>query len=332
MPPTSYSIDQLLEITDIARLRQYLSGAENADRLRTQLYAGFLRYSCYRNVREWNIAVRLCEALAIIGWGQLEPLEAVRSTYFNGNPETYFIDRYSRPWFFNAVWSRRKDGLAIDYGRSLCYGAPDEPLSPPLRPDARIGEPQPMPLCGQRNWIPKNPIRIVRGIANCYESSRPLIDSIERNLMPALDRQMRPQLYGDDLNTIIFNLSFSFYDNYHCKTNYIIADESLKIKRNDLYAKLLELYSPAEIEDNGYYLRHRYTYTPFRADTGTTRVNIVFEREFSLLPLPQQRQLLASYINHALNHLADRLTHKINYNFPLMLSDFNSILATSLPE
>ena len=127
---------------------------------------------------------------------------------------------------------------------------------------------------------------------------------------------------------IILNISFSFYDNYHCKTNYIIADESLKLKKKDFYPKLLEMYSEKEIEDNGYFLRNRFTYGPFRSDSGTARVNIVFEKEFSLLSAQEQKQRFGQYLIQAVEHVAKRLDRKIQYDFPLMLSDFKSILSS----
>ena len=319
-------MDAIFELDRIEDLREYLSGKPDVDELRKLLLDEFMNYSQYRNVQEWNVAVRICEALAIIGWGAHEPVEAIRGVYFNGNPETYFINRHNKPRYLDAVWSKRKDGFAIDYELSFFYGSPDKPLAEPIRLSGQMGEPQDILLCSQRNWIPKNPIRIIRGIANCYASSKPMIDSMENKLIPKLSRAMRPELYGTAIDTIILNLSFSFFDNDHCKTNYIIADESLKLKKKDFYPKLVEMYSEKEIEENGYYLRNRFTYGPFRSDTGTTRVTIVFEKEFSLLPLQGQRQLFCLYLIQAVECMAKRLEGKIDYNFPLMIDDFKSIL------
>ncbi len=319
-------MNKIFELNRIEDLRDYLSGRNNVNELRDELFAEFLKYSQYSNVSEWNVAVRICEALAIIGWGTHEPLEAIRGIHFNGNPETYFINRHNKPRFLSAVWSKRKDGFAIDYGLSFLYGSHDKPLAKPKRLCVHVGQAQDIPLCSQRNWIAKSPIRIIRGLANCYESSKPLIDSIENKLIPMLNRGMRPELYGTAIDTIVLSLSFSFLDNYHCKTNYIIADESLKLKKKDFYPKLLEMYSEKEIEDNGYYLRNRFTYGPFRSDKGITRVNIVFEKEFSQLAIQEQKLLFSEYIIHAVEHVAKRLEGKLDYIFPLMICDFKSIL------
>lgn len=319
-------MQKIFEAATITELQEYLSGIPDVDDFREQLHIKFLKHSQYSDAREWNVAVRICEALAIVGWGKHEPIEAVRGTYFNGNPETYFINRHAKPRFFNAVWSRHKDGYAIDYGLSFLHGSHENPLAKPIRVNQQIGNVLNIPLLSQRNWIPKNPIRIIRGIANCYESSQQLIDSIEKELMPKLDRGMRPESYGTAIDTIMLNLSLSFFDNDHCKTNYIIADESLKLKKKDFYPKLLEMYSENEIEENGYYLRNRFTYGPFRSDTGSTRVTIVFEKEFSELTVCGQKRRLSEYLVQAVEHVAKRLDGKLDYDFPMMIEDFKSIL------
>lgn len=315
---------EIFEIEDLGRLREYLSGFADIDKLRTELYAGFLRYAAYVNAFEWNRAVRLCECLAIVGWGDHEALEAIKGSYFNGNPNTFFVNRNSEPRFLDAVWSARQGGVAIDFGLSTFHDSQDSVLSRTI--PSGIGEIQTLKLNSQRNWIPKNPICITRGLANCYENSRALIDSMENELKPELNRRMRPELYGNAINRIILNCSFSFYDNYHCKTNYIIADESLKLKQKDFYPALLKMYSPEEIEANGYYLRNRFSYGPFSTATGQTRVAIVFEKEFSDKLLQKQKQLLAAYLIHAVERIAGRLSKKIDYNFSLMIADFSTIL------
>ncbi len=320
-------LKKIFEISDIDELRGYLTDRPDADKLREQLYACFLEHSQYSNASGWNAAVWLCEALAIVGWGAHEPLEAVRGVWFNGNPETYFVDRNGKPHYLDAVWSRRKGGLAIDFGQSFLYGSPDRPSVEPIRLSNPVGEGQDIALAEQRNWIPKNPVRIVRGLDNCYENSRPVVESVEKELVPRLNKAMRPESYGAELNTIILNLSFSFYDNYHCKTNYIIADESWKLTRKDFYSKLLELYSQEEIDDNGYYLRNRFSCGPFRKDTGTVRVEIVLEREFSQHPVEEQKRMLGEYLVEAVERVAKRLERKVDYDFQLMISDFKAVLA-----
>lgn len=332
-------IHEIYGMEELGELRRFLEGIPGREaareelrekaqqELREELYGEFLRYCRYRNVEEWNRAVRVCECLAIVGWGEHEPVEAVRGSYFNGNPNTYFINRDKRPRYFDAVWSKRGEVLAIDFSRSSFHASPDSPDTKGIVADGAIGEIKSARLASQRNWIPKNPICITRGIANCYENSKGVIDSIEADLKPVLNRGMRPELYGWAIDQIVLNLAFSFYDNYHCKTNYIIADESLKLKERELYPALLNMFSEKEIEDNGYYLRNRFSYGPFRAATGTANIFIVFEKEFSEQSPRRQKQLLSEYLRHAVGEFAKRQRKKITYDFELMIADFSAILS-----
>ncbi|MDE6121090.1 MAG: hypothetical protein K2F63_04815 [Muribaculaceae bacterium] len=309
-------------------LQRCLSDADSQDCMRELLLKEFRQLSNYRNATEWNQAVRLCEALAIIGWGEHEALEAVCGCWVNGNPETFFINRYDKVRFLDAVWSKRKDGVAIDISRSFFHSSADVAPINLLDKGAstQTYTAQDITLSRQRNWIPRNPILITRGLANCYENSKKVIDEMESVLKPALDCLMRPELYGNAVDRIVINCSFSFYDNYHCKTNYIIADEKLRLKQKDFYPKLLEMYSEKEIEDNGLYLRNRFSFGPFRSDSGSMRVGIVLEKEFSQQSHQKQRELLCAYFVRAIEECARRLNKRVDYNFELMMSDFMSIL------
>lgn len=106
-----HRLQHIYEIDELPRLKEFLLAIPDGERLREDLFAEFARYCCYRDAEEWNRAVCICECLAIVGWGEREPLEAVRGTYFNGNPNTYFLNRDSRPRCFDAVWS--KEWMAI---------------------------------------------------------------------------------------------------------------------------------------------------------------------------------------------------------------------------
>lgn len=319
-------IERIYEIDDLEELGVFLSGFSSVDALREELFREFLKFCMYRTVDEWNKAVRICECLAIVGWGAHEAVEAVRGVCFNGSPNTFFINRFSKPRFFDAAWSKRNDGYAIDFSRSSFHESPDALRLTSVGVFGGVGESQALKICSQRNWILKNPVCITRGIANCYENSKAVIDSMANELMPMLDRRMRPELYGRAIDRIVLDCSFSFYDDYHCKTNYIIADESLKLKQKDFYPALLEMFTEEEIEDSGYYLRNRFSYGPFRPDSGTTTVRIVFEKEFSELSQLRQKQLLSEYFLTAVRKCAGRLCKKVDYDFDLMIDDFAEVL------
>ena len=104
------------------------------------------------------------------------------------------------------------------------------------------------------------PIKIVRTLDNCYSGSRSVLDGITNALNPRLAEKLQPTLYGDDtLRRIEINTAMSFYDDFHCKTNYIIADESLKLRQSDYYETLLTMYSEEEVDKEGLFLLRQET-------------------------------------------------------------------------
>ena len=85
---------KIFEIEDLKELEEFLQSQSEIEQLRERLFAEFLKYADYKNAGEWNKAVRLCESLAIIGWGNHEPVEALRGQFFNGNPATCFQNKF----------------------------------------------------------------------------------------------------------------------------------------------------------------------------------------------------------------------------------------------
>ncbi|WP_294628885.1 hypothetical protein [uncultured Bacteroides sp.] len=300
-------MDRIFEIKELAELEAFLKAQSDVGKWRHDLLAAFSLYAHYKNAEEWNRAVRICESLAIIGWGTHEALEAVKGCVFNGNPSTCFINKYREPRFAEAIWSKRKNGYTMETGAEEAV--------------------RNVKLDSQRNWIPKNPVWIVRGISNCYDNSKAVIESVEKDLQVRLNERMRPELYGTAVNQITVHCSYSYYDHRFCKCNYIIADEKLNLKQKDLYPALLAMFTKQEIEKNGYLLRNRLELGPFRADTGRVRAVITLEKEFSELSHSEQKKKLGEYILSALCRMADRLKKKVDYDFERMLADFKAILA-----
>lgn len=320
--------EEIYDDCTIAELESLLGTLGCRDELRGKLLEELWRYVAYRNAGEWNRAVRLCECLAITGWGSCEPLEAHCGMYVNGAPETCFVTAGRQPRFAAAVWSKRKDGWLIDCDRTVFFPSRDDLLGRRECVGGYGGDDVPMDvkLLSQRNWIAKNPVVITRGISNCYESSRSVIDSMFHDLMPALDAGMRPERYGRMLNRMVFSCCFSFDDGEHCKTNYIIADESLKLRQRDFYPALLEMYSQAEIERNGLFLRNRFEIGPFRRDTGSVNVSIVFEKDFGDRCAGEQKRLIAGYMLEAARRVGKRCGSKTNVDFGALEEDLHEIL------
>lgn len=327
-------MNQIFDIETLDKLEEYLSKQDQKS-LREKLFSELLIYVDYKNVSEWNKAVKICESLTIIGWGEHEPLQAVKGIFFNGNPTTLFVNKFRKPFFVDAIWSKRKNGYTMEPGRTTYHQSPLFPNKNTILHDYPVTEDiQDLTLNNQRNWIPANPILITRSISNCYESSKSVIESIEKELQPELDTKMKPEKYGPIVNRIIFNCSYSF-DDFGCKTNYIIADEKQNLKSKDFYPELLKMYSKKEIESNGYFLRNRYEYGPFKLDTGVIKITIHFEKELADLDFISQKEKISEHISESLNTVIDKLKKKkLKYDFDSMQQDFTEILLKwkSYPE
>ena len=317
-------MNEIFSIENLEALELFLF-EKDTDELREKLFADFLRYADYKNVTEWNKAVRLCECLAIIGWGKYEAVQAVRGKFYNGNPETAFYNKFLQPRFVDAIWSKRKDGLTMEQGRTTYHHSPCVPDKPTIEWEYPVKECiEDLELANQRNWIPRAPIYLTRAISNCYENSKAVIDSIGTDLVPELNSKMTPEKYGRAINIIRFELAFSYSDP-GSKTNFIIADEKLNLKQKDFYPTLLTMYKKSEIEKNGFYLRNRYEYDSFR--NGVYGVTIHFEKELSEMEHSAQKQKIGFHIEEALSGVIEKLRKKkLEYDFDLMQSDFLKIM------
>jgi len=319
---------EMFNFENLDELENYLLEQSDIENLQENLFNQFIKHSDYKNAEEWNKSVLICESLAIIGWGNHEALEALRGIFYNGNPMTYFINKFGEFRFIDAIWSKRKNGFTMEQGRTSYHFSPDDINKKktilwdyPTKLDI-----QDVTLKSQRNWIRRNPIQIVRGIGNCYENSKKIIDSLEENLQLELNHEMRPEKYGKGVHRIILRCAFSYFDN-HCKTNYIIAESDRKLSNEKAWTELHKMYPKKEIEENGYFLRNRYEYGPFRSDTGKVITTIHLEKEFSELDYNEQKIRLSDYFITALTKVGERVKkRKPNYDFDLLLYDFNKIL------
>ena len=72
-----YQLDTIEEI-------EIFVNQQNVTGLRNTLFEELDRIIDYKNIAEWNSIVRIFEVLAIIGWGEREPLEAFANKWING--------------------------------------------------------------------------------------------------------------------------------------------------------------------------------------------------------------------------------------------------------
>ena len=122
-------MDEILEkiyaIEGLGELENFLR-EKGLNLMRKPLLAEFDRYAFYQNAIEWNKAVKICECLAITGWGERESLEALRGRYFNGQYMTYFLNASGEPRFVEAHWSKRKTGLSMQDNETFFNPSPDD--------------------------------------------------------------------------------------------------------------------------------------------------------------------------------------------------------------
>jgi hypothetical protein len=320
---------EIYQIDDLKKLEVFLKSVKDADKLRKMLFKEFLKYADYKNVTDWNKAVKLCESLAIIGWGNYEPIEALKGKYFNGNPMTFFINKFGECRFVDAIWSKRTTGYTMEEGRTSYHFSPNQiDNKQTLLWNYETKEYiQDVKFKSQSNWIPKNPIWFERTISNCYENSKEVIESIKKDLQFDLNEKMRPEKYGNTINRIVINHCHSFYDNANCKENFLITESEIKLSSQKAWEDLHKMFPKSEIKKHGYLLRNRFEYGPFRSDTGRINITIYLERAFSRLSHQEQKEKFSEYVLIGLNTLISKLKKKkVNYDFDLMLEDFSIII------
>lgn len=318
---------EIFEIESLDDLETFL-GDQGHEDARAWLAEEFFKVCEYKNAGDWNRLVRLCEALAIVGWGDLEPVQAVRGTFFNGNPETRIYNRYSELRYVDAIWSKRKSGLTMEPGRTAYHASPDVPNKP------SIGDAFPVVECiqnikleSQRNWITKSPILITRPIDNCYSESRPLVNAVEECLSPAIDRRLTSTDYGSAINRIVLIYHLSYPLPGCGGENFVTYDDEVKLTSQKQYERLLTLYSEQQIEENGYYLRKRIAWGAFSAAKGVMKVELHFPQKFGQQPVQDQKREFAGHLDEALIGVVERLKKKkVQFELDALSRDFKGVV------
>jgi hypothetical protein len=147
-------------------------------------------------------------------------------------------------------------------------------------------------------------------VANCYETSEELVDRINE-LVNYLDKEMRPESYGTDLNQIIVIVSMSY-----SRVNHVIASDDIKTKNTSkLYVELKKLYTTDEIKNNCYFLRHRFDFGGFSQKSGKIKIELRLEKEFSELPFRGQLETFTEYLHTGIDMVVKKLkSKKLNYD------------------
>lgn len=156
---------------------------------RDVLLAEYARLAGYRSLAEWNRLVRVCELLAVTGWGERQPVEAVAEKWINGGWYTRLRDAtFTTVPGSEKGWLRRADSFVVD-------GEPGPP------------DPAVTAFATQRNPLPKNPLRLTRS-GNYPPAAQAFVDEAER-LRRLLDTGLAKS-YGPGFGYAGIELRFSY--------------------------------------------------------------------------------------------------------------------------
>ena len=180
----SETLAALYEVTTLAELEKRVRG-HNAARLRRALLREYDRLFAYRNLEEWNRLVRVCESLALVGWGESEPVEAVAQRWANGS-------------WYTKLQSRAFEKIP-GHGNSGTHGESEwaqRGSTFVLRDGKDVRDVGARTFASQRNLLPKNPLRLALGVANHQRSAGRFVETLVA-LRKRLDRELRPEKYGN---------------------------------------------------------------------------------------------------------------------------------------
>jgi hypothetical protein len=289
----------IYEFETIKQLKDYISSV-SANQLRQSLLNEFNQLIEYKNIKEWNKLVRICEALAITGWADKEPFEALADQGLSGSYYTELRNKFfERKKNSCKGWSRKKETFVID------------------ETDADKTDYGIKKLASQRNELPKTPITWSRS-GNYQTFLQPLIDSL-KNLQHKFVRETRPELYGDSVSYVGINFCFSYHDdkNINVRQEYF-HDE------NDVPNNLKDSKKPFSNGLSYYYIRPRLEIGKLSTKNNRLRLIVTryFTRAFGELALAKQKKILETDFLEIIDILAGKLQKKkIKYNTELLKQD-----------
>jgi len=204
------------------------------EKIREMLFKQFDAVVEYKDAAEWSDAVALCEALAAIGWGSRERVDA--TTHFNGDCwDTYFRNAKGKERFLKTRWSKRKQGwnpFNPEY-----FWSPDRPEIPNI--DWRHYCFQEAPLVDmdnlptQSNYQKQCPI--IMGMIGGGNEVCDCIFQLKKELHQLLIEYLRPEAYGSDLEHFYLTLNGPFLDTEY-ESHLEIG--SFRPKQKSYYCKL----------------------------------------------------------------------------------------------
>lgn len=188
----------------------------------------------YKDANEWNEAVKLCEALAIVGWGKRETVDAI--SRYNGDCwETKFITNKGENRYLFGRWSKKKKGW--DLWNPEYFYSPDFVNKPSVNWQDYENNDLPLVQCeklySQRNYRRQMPI--IMGQIGGTDRVSNSVTKMKFELTEHLYSNLRPSKYGKAVEKIFITL--------YCPSLSGSSESGLKIgafntKQKALYSKL----------------------------------------------------------------------------------------------
>lgn len=297
-------VTRILEAASLAQLRARVNG-DTPHLLRPALLAEYDRLYRYRNIEEWNRLVRVCEALALVGWGEREPVEARAERWVNGSWYTTLLTRdfQKLPGHGNTVAESREAEWSKRGASFVLRGGEDQR-------DRGVAR-----LATQRLPLPKNPLRIHRTVANHQRSATAFVNALEE-LRVRLDRELVSSRYGDDFDYVAIGCSFSNHDDPHETVRWEYFHDQKDVPKRLPWRP---------------YVRPRLGFGKLtrKDDLWQWRVVRHFTRAEGELPLDEQKRRFGEDLGSILEALAERLAKKkVQYDIQHLRTDLEALIAS----
>lgn len=261
-------LQQIVEFDSIEQLTKWLA-RHDATFIRQYLLREFDKRCYYKTAQEWNEIVKICEALAILGWETRKRVDAISSRVSNQwrteliTPKGVKLYRYGR-------WLKRKAGFYIfncdDHIKSSCGNQTQEIYTETKEEDILCCSVE--TLLSQKNYVVQNQFRFIHegimfgGLADVSFLVPDLMDQLES----ILQEQFDPLPYAPALEKFYITVRIGWVKNIW------------KIKVG-----------------------------PYNSSRKTFDVYLRFDRDFVDLSEIEQRNVIVSAIREAVDALIEKL-------------------------
>lgn len=277
-------------------------GSEPADGVRSMLLAEYDRLLRYRNIAEWNELVRVCEALAIVGWGEREPVEALAERWVNGSWYTTLRTREFEKLSGHGNTAGNTESQWSKQGASFVLRGGEDTRDRGIERFAT-----------QRLPLPKNPLRLAQRVANHQKSAGAFVQALSA-LRRQLDRGLSNDRYGEGFDYVGIGCTFSNHDDEHETVRGEFFHDAKDVPKN---------------LNGRYYVRPRLELGKLTQKNGLWHwsVDRRFTRAEGELPLAEQKQLFRADLSAIVSTLGQRLfKKKLRYDVERLRGELEPLL------